>query len=184
MAQGFINQSGIALPLAVAQGGTGQTASTGSGAVVLTASPTITTPNIVGTSTNNNAAAGSVGEYVSSNIAAASAISILNNIEKNLTSISLSAGDWQVGGNVKVLCSTQTLTRTAIGINSTSATLPDGSYYNEYDGNSTTMLTGGDLAPERRFSLSGTTTIYIVAFASFSSGTGTMCGNLWARRIR
>lgn len=37
---------------------------TGSGAAVLGTSPTITTPNIVGTVTNDNATAGSVGEYI------------------------------------------------------------------------------------------------------------------------
>lgn len=39
----------------------------GTGAAVFGTSPTITTPNIVGTATNDNAAALSVGEYVSSN---------------------------------------------------------------------------------------------------------------------
>src|SRR6266436_3159933 len=76
------------------------TTETGTGVVVFGTSPTITTPNVVGTVTNDNAAAGSVGEYVESNIAFASATSLTSNTAKTITSISLTAGDWDVSGSV------------------------------------------------------------------------------------
>jgi hypothetical protein len=44
--------------------GTAITANTGSGNNVLATSPTISQPNLVGTTTNDNASVGSVGEYV------------------------------------------------------------------------------------------------------------------------
>jgi hypothetical protein len=54
----------------------GVTANTGTGAMVRTASPQITTPDIVGTTAAGNAAAGSVGECVSSFIASGSAVAL------------------------------------------------------------------------------------------------------------
>lgn len=62
MTQGFVNAQNITLPLAVSQGGTGVTTSTGTGSVVLSTSPTITTPKIaqVNDVTNNTPSAGLV----------------------------------------------------------------------------------------------------------------------------
>ena len=62
MTQGFVNAQNITLPLAVSQGGTGVTTSTGTGSVVLSNSPTITTPKIaqVNDVTNNTPSAGLV----------------------------------------------------------------------------------------------------------------------------
>ena len=55
------------------------------------------TAGIVGTTTNNNAAAGAIGEYVTaSNLAG---ISNTNNVAANICSITLSAGDWDVDAN-------------------------------------------------------------------------------------
>ncbi len=149
--------------------------------------PSITfnsTTGIVGTTTNDSAATGSVGEYVSSNIPVASAVSISTNTATNLTSISLTAGDWIVGGNVRIAGSAQALTRTFAWISTTSATLPNVSNTNEFDGNLATFLTGGGLAPEVRISISGTTTVYVSGQTTFGSGTASMCGNIWARRLR
>lgn len=71
---------------------------TGSGANVFGTSPTITTPNIVGVTNGSNAAAGSVGEYVT---ASPTGISLTTGTTINLTSISLTAGDWDVSGAVE-----------------------------------------------------------------------------------
>jgi hypothetical protein len=51
-----------------------------------------------GTATNDSAAAGDVGEYVSSVIATGSATSFTTATAKNITSISPTAGDWDVQG--------------------------------------------------------------------------------------
>ena len=81
------------------------TTATGSGAPVRATSPTITTPtvnqaNLVGTTTNDNAAAGSVGQLIESTISVGSAVSITSTVGKTITSISLTAGDWDVWGNI------------------------------------------------------------------------------------
>ena len=143
-----------------------------------------TTGGIIGTTTNDNAGSGKVGEFVSSVISSGSAISISNSIAKNLTSISLTAGDWDVWGNVGFIVSGSGALTFDAWTSTTSATLPDLSLYNGTTMASALMGTCGVLAPLARYSLSATTTIFISAFAAFASGTVTMCGAIYARRVR
>jgi hypothetical protein len=147
-------------------------------ATSLTFSPT--TNGIVGTTTNNSASAGYVGEYISSQILFASATSLTTATAKNVTSISLTAGDWDVAGQVSILASVATQA-VSCGISTTSATLGDFSVYSNI-GATTTSFSA--VMPTQRISISGTTTVYLVAVASFVSGTATACGFIGARRVR
>lgn len=141
-----------------------------------------TTAGITGTTTNDDAAAGTVGEFISSNIVAASAVSLTTATAKNITSISLTAGDWDVDGNVSYTPSGGNPTVYAQASSSTSATLPDFSLYSAM---SISGMGGcGFAIPPRRYSLSGTTTVYLVGYATFAAGTCTACGNIRARRAR
>lgn len=140
---------------------------------------------IVGTTANNNASAGSVGEYTESLVAVGSPVSLTTSTAANITSISLGAGDWDISGNVNFSASTATVTGTAGGISSTSATLPtDGTEV--YSGVQVTLLSETDsvTVPSRRFSLSTTTTIYLVGKSTFSAGSVGGFGSLSARRRR
>ena len=146
----------------------------------ITFSPT--TGGIVGTTTNDNAAAGKVGEYVTSNIAYASAVSLSNTTAKTMTSISLTAGDWDVGGNV-IFNVGGTCTGCTAAISGTNNTLPtDASGWAQIQG--AAVLSPGFAVPTVRQSLSGTTTIYIIGYAAFSTSTVGVAGNIWARRVR
>lgn len=170
---------------------------TGSGGIALATSAVLVTPTlgaatatsltfnpttggIVGTTTNNNADAGKVGEYIFSQILVGTPTSISTGVAANVTSISLTAGDWSVSGNLYVDGTTVTL---LIGsINTTSATLTDSSLSSFIY----PLATGSGAAMPictQRMSLSGTTTVYLVVNAT---GTGTMhaAGLLAARRIR
>lgn len=138
------------------------------------------TAAIKGTGTNDSAAAGYVGEYISSQILFASAVSLTTATTKNVTSISLTAGDWEVSGNVSVLASIA-VQAVAVGISTTSATLPDFSVYSSIG---TTVTSAGLTIVPQRISLSATTTVYLVALVSFASGTVTACGLIGARRLR
>lgn len=143
------------------------------------------TGGIIGVSTNSNATAGNVGEYVSSLVAVGSAVSLTTATPANVTSISLTAGDWDVEANSNYTETTATASARSAGISSTSATLPtDGS--EAYCGVQSTLTSEiNTIALSRkRFSLSGTTTIYLVAQATFSAGTVASFGTLTARRIR
>lgn len=146
----------------------------------LTFSPT--TKGIVGTTSNNDAASGYVGEFISQNVLVAGAIGILNNTTTDLTSIDLTAGDWDVYANITWLF-TGNSDFVAAWTSSSSATVPDFSLisYN-IDGASGSKVSA--IAPYKRFSLNTTTTIYITGLVQFSTGTCTMCGNIYARRVR
>lgn len=153
-----------------------------SGTLITSSQPTINQPNIVGVTTNSNASAGSVGEFVSSVVASGAAISLTTNTPANITSISLTAGDWNVWGNVSFTRS-GTATAYVAWVSSSSATVPDASLLSEANV-SPTLGNFGIPAPMLRFSLSGTTTIYISCQATFSAGTCTGCGGIYARRVR
>lgn len=141
-----------------------------------------------GTNTNDSAAAGDVGEFISSNVAVGSAVSLTTDVAKDITSISLTAGDWDVSGNVGINAGAGTTT-TIQGafIHNVSATLPtapnSGAYVvHQCFGNTGANNTFG--TGPIRFSLSGTTTIYLIAYASFAVSTSTGYGFIRARRVR
>ena len=143
-----------------------------------------TTHGIVGTTTNNSAAVGYVGQFVTSNVPFSSATPISTTTPTTLTSISLTAGDWQVGGNIFFIGSGAVLTNGKVGISTTTNTFPDNSHTSGI--NSLAMLASNLSfnAPEQRISISGTTTVYIIGQTNFGSGSATQCGNIWARRLR
>lgn len=140
------------------------------------------TSGIIGTTTNDNAAAGSVGEFVSSTVSAAGT-ALTTATATNLTSISLTAGDWDVWGNVFFTNTSAANILQQGWISSTSATAPDASFIAQRSHN-VNVFSGGFCVPERRFSLSGTTTVYITANVSFTGGGVSVCGGIYARRRR
>lgn len=145
-----------------------------------------TTAGIVGTTTNDSANAGSVGEFLTNS---ATSVSISAGTPTNVTSISLTAGDWDVSGLVEFVASAgATATGYTVGLSSTSATFQTitGSFKNTSQ-LVATFPTGIDVsavAPKTRFSLSSTTTIYLVGSIGFSGGTATANGYVSARRVR
>lgn len=156
---------------------------TGSGVAVFGTSPTITTPNIVGTATNNNAAAGSVGEFLSNST---TGTNLLTNTSTNATSISLTAGDWEVDGVIAFIPAGSTvLSNLQAGITSASATIPTTLGARSILGATHAAGVGSTvIAPTVRMSLSSTTTVYIVAFAGVNTSTATVDGYIRARRVR
>ena len=101
-----------------------------------------------------------------------------------MTSISLTAGDWDVFGNI---CATftvggsQAFTYVGIGV----ITFPDNSQITGYAPTAgTTIALQGISTLTNRVSLSVTTTIYLAAFLAFSAGTAKASGNIIARRAR
>jgi hypothetical protein len=171
--------------LSILDSGAAPTGTAGSGYVRKT-SPQITTPDIVGTATNDNAAAGSVGQYAS---ASATAVSLSTGTPANITSVSLTAGDWDVEGTIKYNpAATTTSTIRQAGVTTTSGTLPtslaDATAWQRESGAITTG-TGSVLATGVvRMSLSGTTTVFLVGQATFATSTMTADGILKARRRR
>jgi hypothetical protein len=161
---------------------------TGTGVSVFGTSPTVTTPNIVGTATANNAAAGSVGEQVSSFVLSGSAVSLTTATNTNITTRSLAAGDWDCNGNIQTNPAGGTTQTTVVGaLSLTSATIPVpsangfpvGQVGNSTIGGSSAVATG-----TLRVNVNSTTTVYLVAFSVFSGSTNSAYGAITCRRVR
>jgi hypothetical protein len=201
---------------------------TGSGSVVKSTSPTLTTPTIgaatatsvnkvtitspataatltiannatltststtsvgqgqyLGTATNDNATAGNIGEYISSDVPSGSGVGLVSATPKNLTSISLTAGDWLVsctlvftpGGTANYVQGSLSTTS-----NTTDVSLGRVAVISWASG---TTLSGAaaPTIPPARFSLASPTTVYCVAQSVFTTSM-TVYGNLRAWRIR
>ncbi|HWY36815.1 MAG TPA: hypothetical protein VNX68_19370, partial [Nitrosopumilaceae archaeon] len=141
---------------------------------------------VQGTGTNNSAPAGYVGEFISSVIASGSPVTMTNATATNVTSISLTAGDWDVWGNMSWVSTGTGPSAIACWVSSTSATVPDLSLYTGLFFAATTVISAatGVNAAKLRFSLSSTTTIYLTGYTANVSGTSTVCGGIYARRRR
>ena len=181
--------------------GVGLSGSTGTGSFVGATSPTLVTPTlgaatatsvafspttggIIGTTAADNVTAGDVGEVITSNLPFASAVSLSNNTNKDITSISLSAGDWDVTGNIFINDSVQTLTAALFWCNTSSITKPDPSLYNGFLATTTVIAQCAMQTPLLRVNVSSPTTVYLSTQAAFASGTVTGCGTILARRRR
>lgn len=145
------------------------------------------TGQIPGTATNDSAAAGKVGEYITNTLAQGSAISLTTNTATDITSVPLTAGDWNCWGQINFAANAATTVNFEIGaISAVSNTLPTNT-----DGFSQLQLAGATgintnylaIAP-MRFLLSGTTTIYLVAYGTFLVNTLSAYGKIACRRAR
>lgn len=138
-----------------------------------------------GTTTNDAATAGNVGQTISSYIATGSAITLTTTVAVNITTISLTAGDWLVSGQVTYNETTATFTERVGSISQTGATiLADGSEC--YEGGLTVAASNKNTLPlcSKRISLASTTTIYLVTKPTFSAGSATAFGFISALRVR
>lgn len=141
---------------------------------------------IVGTTTNDNAAVGNVGYYVESVVSATNFPA--NGTYGDLTSISLTAGDWDVTVNGEVTINTAVgFNATLVGISSTSGNSATGLVRgsNACAFLAPTFVNGcGNSIPSYRMSLSTTTTVYYKMYAEYASGNPQIKGRISARRMR
>ena len=155
--------------------------------------PDVLAAAVTGTATNNNALAGQVGEFVTATVPIGSAISLTTATSVNITSISLTAGDWDVTGLLNFNLTGATGTLFQSGPSLTTGVLPTQPGGAGLGTDALAILpipvTGltGDLtqiAGKVRVSIAATTTVFLVAQATFTVGTCTGFGTLRARRIR
>lgn len=175
-----INQLAVGTTGQVLVGATGADPAFGSTVGALTFTGAITpssTAGIVGTTTNDNANAGSVGEYQTNT---ASGVALTNTVYTNVTTLSLSAGDWDVEGFCAYGGTGTGITASVCGINTVSATNPGGP-------NSVTQFVNSlsqQITWVTRVSLSATTTVYLGSQANYTGGSVTASGWIRARRVR
>jgi hypothetical protein len=141
----------------------------------------------VGTKTNDDAIAGNVGEYVSSTVLVANAVSMVTNVGKTVTSITLTPGDWDVTGLVgSRTAATTSITHTSQSISLVNNTMGD--IGNETSHNTGAFVPGAlsflEVTPVVRISIATTTVVYMVAHALFTIAAVDCYGLLRARRVR
>lgn len=146
---------------------------------------------IPGTATNDNANAGNVGEYLESVVLSGSSVNLTTATTADVTSISLSVGDWDCDGTANIIGAATTITTDNIAwISNASATLPTppnhGSYsrFTSGSGLSYTNETLGLAVGLFRISLASPGTAYLSVRSSFTVSTAAAFGALRCRRIR
>lgn len=147
---------------------------------------TTSTQGIVGTTTNDSAAAGNVGEFIRSVGGPINAGG--NSAWTNVTTIALTAGDWDVTGvfvenNNSASLSNNTFTVAVSKF--TAGTQTD----HVYSDNTTDNVVGGvgvstTTIAAWRVSVTGNQTIYAKAVIAYSAGTPQFFARLSARRVR
>lgn len=141
----------------------------------------------MGTTTNDSAGAGYIGEYATSAITSF-ANSGADNVWADMVPITLSAGDWDVRLSSSLSLNGAIITAVSVGISSTSgnsatglteptnllqsAALPVGSVHQ------------GVVIPSFRQSINSTTVLYAKLKVAITSGTPQYTCNLSARRMR
>lgn len=146
------------------------------------------TQGIVGTTTNDSAATGNVGQYTES-VISSPASAPTSTQWGDLTSISLTAGDWDVTAIATCILNGGTATvRPQVGISTTSGNsatgLIDGSNWVWAPASPASTANASAAVPSYRMSLSATTTVYLKVQFGYSAGTPQFQGRLSARRVR
>ena len=142
--------------------------------------------SLVGVTNGSDALAGQIGEVISS-VVPSPGVTLTTSVAANVTSIALTAGDWDVQGEVWFAQSAN-LTQIQTGVTPVSAAIPTSPTIDRAIVLINATLTGGarECVGLRtcRVSLSAGAAYYLVATAIFASGTASAYGNIWARRVR
>lgn len=149
-----------------------------------------TTKGIKGTTTNDAAAAGNVGEEVIASTTGAAFPG--SNVWGDLTSgITLTAGDWEIEAWFSANGNASTWSEIDIGVSTTSGnssaglTLGINRMITQFASTSTTITRMPIILPPQRVSLSSTTTYFMKYLAVYSAGAPAVDGGvIRARRVR
>ncbi|WP_175040841.1 hypothetical protein [Burkholderia contaminans] len=138
---------------------------------------------IKATSTNDNAQAGSVGEFPTpSNL---TNVSLTSGTAANGSSISVGPGDWDIVGTCQFLpAGSTTISSVIAAVNSTSATLPGAPNETAIQAALTAGAQQIISTPPARVQPTSTTTYYTVCQAAFGTSTMAVNGYIRARRPR
>lgn len=141
------------------------------------------TNGVGGTTTDDDAPAGMIGEYLE-NVATFGGMT--SNVISDIGTISLTAGDWDVWANVGFSIGVgASMTKAVAWVNTVSAALPAveraiGTFGGSINGTFLYQIPTGSL----RVSIAATTTIYMSALSVFTGGSVSSQGVLMARRAR
>jgi hypothetical protein len=148
---------------------------------------TMTGPlNMVGVTNGSDAAAGQIGEIISS-VVASPGVSLGNGVAANITSIALTAGDWDVQGEIWMSTVAPAITAIICWISPTSASGGPSAAINAsrftIGGAAGFLVNAAFPLRTARVSLSAPATYYLGINAT-GGATNAAFGNIWARRMR
>jgi len=140
---------------------------------------------IQGIRAGNAPSAGYLGEQFRSFVNISNLVTLSTNSTSNITSISLTAGIWDVSALICFEC-TGASTSASAGISTTSATLPGNNSIGDnqvtWQQTNATIITSLAI-PSYRMTLSTTTTVYLVANLTFSTNSGYAWGRISGTRV-
>jgi len=139
---------------------------------------------IPGTTTNNSANVGNVGEVLSNTVIQSAAISIpTTNTPQDVTSMLLQPGDYDLWGNSTIIYTSGAYTSFSTWVSSSSSTLIDLSQTAILSG----ISMGGNIglnAPTQPIKVLIPTTYYLSINTVFVTASIAVCGQIFARRRR
>ncbi len=140
----------------------------------------VSTADLTTSNGSADAAAGKLGEYLEAE--RVTGLALTNSTEANVTSLTLTAGDWDVSGSVTFRGAGASSTERSASISQVS----EGFDFAVVDGRPTTTETFQQSVtpPVERIRLSAPATIYLVGYSVFSAGSVTVEGRITARRVR
>lgn len=148
---------------------------------------------LIGTTTNDSAAAGILGEFKTTTVAVGSTVALSTATAKDIMTLALTPGDWDVDGALDFILTGTTATLFRIGVSLTADTMPTqagGSGIGTDPLATIPLLTTALSATfihrvgTVRVSLAATTTLHLVGEGTFSAGTLSAYGTIRARRVR
>lgn len=131
----------------------------------------------------------SVSNYLSASVAIGSAVALTTSTAANVASITLTPGTWDVSGLVDFTPATTTnYTRTVASLSTTSATLSTvAGQFGELPIPTAGIVTPGITPmvsfPPIRMTVAANTTVYLIAYATFTVAGMGAWGNISARRV-
>jgi hypothetical protein len=146
----------------------------------------VTTIARTGTTTNDNAPAGQVGEYQGVQRLSTAGLTLTSGVDAALTSFVLTAGDWDVWGSVGFTLTNNNSTALGAWINPAGTGSPP---LDQMGGNAYEPLgnnAGKSIVPltPMRVSIAASATVTLGTNTTFSGGTHVAWGKLMARRVR
>lgn len=183
-----LSGGGLAAPVANASLATMAARTLKGNATSGVATPTdIVTSQVPGTVTNDNAAAGNIGEILETNVPIGSPVAVTSGASKSVAALVLTAGDWDVWGVIGTIPAAGTTTagmQAAIGTAvDTLPTSPNGGAFNLFGAaaaaNQSLVLPTGTM----RVSTAGVT-LQLVINVGFAVNTMGAYGYIGARRAR
>jgi hypothetical protein len=144
----------------------------------------------LGVTTNSDVSNGYKGEYRTQFRASGSAVDLATGTSKNVIALTLNAGDWDIGGNISFVLVGATSVFGASGYTGgASTTLNTLGAENTFAVQSLDLTTRtgtfGFVIPSQRILLSSSTPqVHLIARATFTAGTVSAYGRIFARRVR